>query len=337
VVVPVYNEEALLQTNLELIRDYLRSSEPEVKWEMIIVDDGSADTSWSIVQEFAAENPNVTALCHSRNLGVGQALRYGFANTSGDYVVTMDVDLSYDVSHIGRLARRIRDSGARLVLASPYTEGGKISNVPLVRRVLSVLGNRFLKVFVRGRLSTLTSMVRAYDGEFIRAVDLRALGMELMPEIVYKSMILRASIEEIPAELDWGPPLKFQHRTSSMRLLRHVISTVLSGFLFRPFLFFVVPGILMGVFAAYVAFWMVIHFFEAYSVLDSSGAPSGPSAALALAYQQYPHTYIVGLLSIMLSIQLSGLGILALQSKRYFEDLFHLGSTLLRKSGTREM
>lgn len=337
VVLPAYNEEALLGPNLEKIRAYLIDIASEFDWEIVIVNDGSRDKTWSIVQKFADGDKNIVALTHPRNFGLGQALKYGFANTKGDYVITMDIDLSYDVDHIGELARKIRDDGAKLVLASPYTEGGSIKNVPFLRRVMSILGNRFLRLFVRGHFSTLTSMVRAYDGPYIRSVNLRALGMDVMPEIVYKSMILRASIDEIPARLDWGPQLQFQNRTSSMKLIRHVFSTVLSGFLFRPFLFFVFPGILLAIFAAYVVFWMGFHFFGAFAILEADGITAGPAMALALAYKENPHTYIVGLLSIMLSIQLLGLGIMALQNKRYYEELFHLGSTILKTKFNKEL
>ena len=55
------------------------------------------------------------------------------------------------------------------------------------------------------------------------------------------------------------------------------------------------------------------------------------SAAVALAYTRYPHAFIVGLLSLMLSMQLIGMAMLSLQNKKYFDELFHLGSTLLRE------
>ena len=120
------------------------------------------------------------------------------------------------------------------------------------------------------------------------------------------------------------------NRTSSMRLIRHVFSTILSGFVFRPFLFFVIPGIIVGAFSLYVNFWMFVHFFEAVGDLNRSGIDHSFSDAFAAAYKAYPHTFIVGLLSLMLAIQLVGMGLIALQSKKYFEDLFHLGSTRLR-------
>ena len=170
-------------------------------------------------------------------------------------------------------------------------------------------------------------MVRLYDGPFIRSVNLRAMGMDVMPEVLYKSMILRAHVDEIPGRLDWGPQLEYgRSRTSSMRVASHVVATVMSGFIFRPFLFFTLPGLLLGAFSLWVNAWMFVHFFEAYRDLGASQASVTMSKAVGLAYERFPHTFVIGLLSAMLAAQLIGLGILALQNKRYFEELFHVAS-----------
>ena len=327
IVLPAFNEEALLADHVQEIVSYMTELEDRYRWEILLINDGSTDRTGEIADGLAARVENVKALHHPTNFGLGQVFKFGFANSKGDYIVTLDVDLSYDVRHIGELVDKLRESHAKIVLASPYMQGGSISNVPRLRRTLSILGNKFLGFFVRGNFSTLTCMVRAYDGDFIRSLDLRSMGMDIMPETVYKGMILRARIAEIPGRLDWGPQLKHgQGRTSSMRLLGHVLSTVLSGFVFRPFLFFVLPGLLVGAFAAYVNFWMFVHFFEAVGVLSESGEHFSLSSAFALAYREHPHTFVTALLSLMLAIQLIGLGIISLQNKRYFEDLFHLGS-----------
>jgi glycosyltransferase involved in cell wall biosynthesis len=331
VIIPAYNEEALLEKGLEEIERYLVSTEDEYRWEMIVINDGSQDATGEIAARFAGPREHVRALNHPRNFGLGQALKFGFANSRGDYVVTLDVDLSYDVRHVGELLAKIRESHAKIVIASPYMKGGSIRNVPLLRRTLSILANKFLASFVRGRFSTLTSMVRIYDGPFIRSLDLRAMGMAVMPETLYKALVLRASIDEIPGRLDWGPQLEAgEKRRSSMRVARHVLSTVMSGFIFRPFVFFVVPGLVIGAFALYVDFWMFAHYFEALVELKAAGTFTW-SAAFALAYERFPHTYVTALLSTMLAIQLVGLGVLALQSKRYYEELFHLGSSRLQE------
>ena len=332
-VIPAFNEQALIGEHLDEIVRYMREMEREFRWEIVIVNDGSHDDTTDIIDAFAERFDNVFALHHPRNFGLGQALRFGFANTVGDYVITMDVDMSYDTAHIGLLARSIRDNQVKMVLASPYMKGGSVRNVPWHRKLFSVLGNRFLSFFVPGQFATLTSMMRAYDGKFIRSLNLRALGMDVMPEMVHKTMILRGSIIEEPARLDWEPQTRFgQARVSSMRIFRQVASTILAGFIFRPFLFFIIPGILLGMFSVYVTFWMFVHYFDAVATLKASGNFVSFSQVLGVAYRENPHTYLFGLLTAMLSIQLIGLGILAVQSKYNFEELFHLGSHTLRSA-----
>ncbi len=327
VVLPVYNEAALLRKHIIEICNHLTQLEDIYRWELIIVNDGSSDESGEIADALAAEYENVTALHHPANFGVGQALRFGFANTTGDYVVTMDVDLSYDVNHIQELVEHIRVGGLKIVLASPYMKGGTIESVPFLRKALSILGNKFLTFFSQADCSTITSMVRVYDGPFIRALDLRSMGLDLMPEILYKAMILRAGISEIPGRLDWGPQLEYgENRTSSMRIFRHVASTFMSGFVFRPMHFFILPGIVIGLFAAYVTFWMFGHYFLELWAARELDASASREAAFATAFMKNPHTYLMGVSSIIISVQLLSLGVLSLQNKRNFEDLYHLNS-----------
>jgi glycosyltransferase involved in cell wall biosynthesis len=323
IVLPAYN---VLKDGFLAIDGYLRTLAAQYRFEYLVIDDGSADGTAEIADALAAARTDVSVLHHPTNLGVGRAFRTAFRHCRGDYVVTLDVDLSYEPRHIGLMLDKLRETRAQVVLASPYMKGGRISNVPWLRRTLSIWANRFLSLFAPGRLSTLTCMVRAYEGDFIRGLVLRATGLEVMPETVYKTMIMRGRIAQVPAHLDWSRQLAAgTKRRSSTRIGRQMIGTLLSGFIFRPFMFFILPGLLLLAFAIWTNVWMFVHFFEAWREL---GPIEGDriSAAIAQAYRDFPHTFIVGLLSLMLAIQLIGLGILALQAKNYFEEVFHLGS-----------
>jgi glycosyltransferase involved in cell wall biosynthesis len=331
VVVPAYNEAALIETSLRKLCDYMRELERDYDWEVLLINDGSTDETGDLVEAFARRNDRVRVFHHLTNFGLGQAFRFAFRHCRGQYIVTLDADLSYDPDHIRRLLAKIVETRAKIVVASPYMSGGRISNVPWPRRTLSVWANRFLAATSESRLSTLTSMMRAYDGRFLRSLDLRAKGMEVMPEIIYKARMLGARIEEIPAHLDWGLLRELPHRKSSMRLWRNTIRVILAGFLFRPVIFFILPGLLMLVFAAYVNGWMISHFLEHFRRLtDVPLFFERASAAVGAAYGASPHTFIVGISGSMLAIQLISLGVLALQSKNYFEEMFHLASAIYR-------
>jgi glycosyltransferase involved in cell wall biosynthesis len=331
-VVPAYNEAPIVEKNLALLCQCMESLEEKYRWELIFVNDGSTDKTGSLVEAFARTKENIRVLHHSRNFGLGQALRSAFAGCRGDYVVTVDLDLSYAPLYIEELLDKLRESKARVVATSPYMKGGKISNVPWLRWTLSVWANRFLSIAAKGNLSTLTGMVRAYDAKFLSGLNLRSMGMEINPEIIYKTMLLNGSIEEIPAHLHWRlQKAEGLKRKSSMKILHHTLSVLLCGFLFRPVMFFLIPGFVLLLFAFYVNAWGLIHFLEHYSKLSQySGFAVRASAAIAAAFHENPHTFIVGGLTSMLAIQLVSLGILALQSKTYFEEIFHLGTSLYK-------
>jgi glycosyltransferase involved in cell wall biosynthesis len=333
-VFPAFNEASIVVANLARLCQYMRGLENRFRWEIVVINDGSTDETGDLADEFAKTNTNVRVFHHITNFGLGQAFKFAFNRCRGEFVVTLDADLSYSPDHIARLLEKIQQTRAKIVVASPYMDGGKISDVPWMRKVFSVGANRFLSRAVNGELSTLTSMVRVYDGRFLRSLNLRAQGMEVMPEIIYKAKLLGARIEEIPAHLDWSElGSRVTSRRSSMRLWRHTVSIILSGFLFRPVMFFILPGMAMLLFAVYVNGWTIAHFISQYQTLSQYPAFfARASAAVSAAYAESPHTFIIGISSLMLGIQLVGLGILALQNKNYFEEIFHLASTIYRSN-----
>jgi len=95
-------------------------------------------------------------------------------------------------------------------------------------------------------------------------------------------------------------------------------------------------------FALYADAWVLIHFFEHYvNLAHYSRIDIRASAAVIAAFNAAPHTFIIGGLASILSIQLISLGILALQSRNYFEEIFHLGTSLYavvqdKRSGENE-
>jgi glycosyltransferase involved in cell wall biosynthesis len=336
IVVPAFNEAAHLVGNLQAVCDYMATLEREYRWELIVVNDGSADDTGRLAEEFARGRENVRVLHHVTNFGLGQALRFGFSRCAGEYVVTLDTDLSYAPEHIGALLARLRATGAKVVVASPYMKGGRISNVPWLRRLLSVGANRFLSATSDHSVSTITGLVRAYDGPFLRSLSLRARSMEINPEVIYKALLLNERVDEVPGHLNWerlrGPG---RVRRSSMKVRRQTLRVLLAGFLFRPVAFFVAPGLALLAFAAYTNVWMFLHFFEQYALVPATlDFEDRVTAAVGAAFQQYPYTFIIGLLSLILAVQLLSLGIVALQNREYFKELFTLGTRL--QGRTRE-
>jgi glycosyltransferase involved in cell wall biosynthesis len=326
IVIPCYNEEAILDHNLNMIIKYLNDISFKYKWEIILINDGSTDQTGKIADDFENQYSNIRVIHHPTNLNLGNALKTGFKNAKGDIIVVMDIDLSYSNDHIEKLVEKLVESTADIVIASPYMAGGKVTDVPFTRKIMSRWVNEFMRIASQDKYHTYTGMVRAYRKDFIQTLNLKTKDYEINPEILYKAMILRARIVEIPAHLDWTEQNKYKgKRKSSIKVLRGFFSGIMSAFIFRPYIFFLGIGVLLMMLSMYELIWLLVDTLT-YVSESTTEIPSF-SASLAIQFRKNPQSFIVGGITFIAAIQFLSLGFLSLQSKRYFEELFHLGTS----------
>lgn len=332
IILPCYNEEAILQSSFDKINQYV--SELSYDFEILIINDGSSDKTGKIADEIVQGNKQVRVIHHPTNLNLGNALQTGFCNSKGDILVVMDIDLSYSVEHIGRMVDKIVESSCDMVVASPYMKGGKVTAVPFARKMMSKWLNKFMNVAAQDKYFTFTGMVRAYRASFIKNVNLKTKDYEINPEIMYKAMILRAQIIEIPAHLDWTEQNKVTNeRTSSIRIIKGFFSGTMAAFIFRPYIFFIGIGSVLMLLSMYQLVWLLFDTLRDLKICFSSGDSTSCSFSISLAKQflLHPQSFLVGGITFLAAIQFLSLGFLSLQSKRYFEELFHLGTSLKKK------
>jgi hypothetical protein len=306
VLIPAYNEAAIIERTLSTVRDHLSARSDSYTWEILVVDDGSTDGTGALADAFAAGDERVRVLHHRTNFGLGQALRYGFAQAHGDVVVTLDADLTYSVDHIDRLLDAFTETGAKIVVASPYAHGGLTTRVPFRRLLPSRVANVLLAAASNAHISTYTGMVRAYDTRLLRSLNVRAMGMDVNAEILRQAQILRARIVEIPAHLDWTGADR-PAGGSALRMPRTTVAIAISAFLFRPVMFFMVPAVGLALFA--LAAW---------------------GFAIAAGLGGFRLLAALAIVASLAAIQFAGFAFLALQAKRSFEDLFVLGTATYR-------
>lgn len=331
VILPCYNEESILAAHLDVIISYLKSEQHKYKWEIIVVNDGSIDNTGKIANEYALNHSSIRVFNHPVNLNLGHALQTGFSNAKGEIFVVLDIDLSYSTDHIIKMVDTLITTCADIVVASPYMKGGKVTAVPFFRRIMSYWVNKFLRMASQEKFHTYTGMVRAYRKEFITKLNLKTTDYEINPEILYKGMILRARIVEIPAHLDWTEQNKYkENRSSSIKVIRGVLSGMMSGFIFRPYIFFVGIGTILLFLSLYQLIWLLFDTLQGMTeyVQYISESENAFSLSLAHQFQIHPQTFLVGGITFIAAIQFLGLGFLSLQSKRYFEELFHLNTSL---------
>ena len=113
VIVPLYNEDESLPELHAWIKRVMEQN--GFSYEVIFVNDGSTDNSWAVIEQLAAENPEVKGICFRRNYGKSPALFCGFNRAQGDVVITMDADLQDSPDEIPELRRMIVEDGYDLV------------------------------------------------------------------------------------------------------------------------------------------------------------------------------------------------------------------------------
>ena len=328
VVCPAYNEEPILIECITTIYDYLKNNIPsDNTWEILIVNDGSKDKTGELADNFASDKDNVRVVHHFVNMNLGNAIKTGFANANGDFIVIYDLDLSYSPDHIKLLFETIIAQKADIVIASPYMKGGRTTGVPFNRKIMSKWANKYLSMTSRKRLSTFSGMVRAYKSSFIKKLSLKASTFEINTEIIFKAQILRARIIEIPAHLDWTFQNSYRtRRFSGIKIKSGIFDAMVSGFIFRPYMFFILPGTLLLIIAAYMIVWILINTYQIYPdiiIENSKFIDDRFSLAISQVFKDRPHAFLVGGFILVVAMQFLGIGFLSLQNKRYFDELFY--------------
>lgn len=260
VIVPAYNEGPDLSRNLTVLARFLTESAGDNSYELLLIDDGSTDATYEAAQMVGEQYSCLRVIRHISNKGLGCAIRTGFAFAEGDVAVVYDSDMSYAPAIITQLLAERERCDDDLVLASPYMRGGSVTNVPLLRRILSREGNRFLSFATNGRFFTLTCMVRAYRLSFFNSIESIEPRMEINPELAFKAIAKGARVGEIPAHLVWTAQRAKTHgRIRIFPVILQSLRTMRYGVAYRPAVLMALPGILPGVLPSIIAICVLLR------------------------------------------------------------------------------
>ncbi len=164
VVVPLYNEEESLPELLAWI-DRVAAAHA-FTYEAILVDDGSSDGSWVVVERLAAQYPTLRGIRFSRNYGKSAALYCGFAAARGEVVITMDADLQDSPEEIPALRRMILEEGYDLV-----SGWKKKRHDPIGKRWPSKFFNWTARAATGIRLHDFNCGLKAYRRKVVKSIE----------------------------------------------------------------------------------------------------------------------------------------------------------------------
>ena len=194
VVIPVYNEES---TIAEVIRRVIAVQLEGVQKEIIVVNDGSTDSSKEIIDRASLENAENFLIHHSLiNLGKGAALRYGFEMASGDIVIIQDADLELDPGEYSQLLKPILAGEAEVVYGSRFMQANR--NIPTHTRLGNRITNFAAWILFGSRLTDMHTAYKVFRADVIKNLKLTAVKFDIDPEITARLLMAKHNIIEIP-------------------------------------------------------------------------------------------------------------------------------------------
>ena len=198
--VPCHNEEGNIpRYSAELLPALDALGEP---YEVLIVDDGSTDGTAAAAAAFAAAHPAAEVLRLTPNQGLGAALRAGFAAARGEWVASLDADLTFNPAALKEMLAAARAENADLVAGSPYLRVGDMTSVSWLRRAPSLMINALYRGLFGLSLTAYTPVFRLYRASRLRELTLTAEGFEINAEIAARGLLADWRVAEVPAALE---------------------------------------------------------------------------------------------------------------------------------------
>ena len=165
VLVPLYNEAESLPVLHEWIVRVMNDN--QLTYEILFVNDGSTDESWSVIKALQAKDSNVRGICFRRNYGKSAALHCGFELVKGDVVITMDADLQDSPDEIPALYHMIMEEGYDLV--SGWKQ--KRYDNKLTKNIPSKLFNATARWVTGIKLHDMNCGLKAYRQEVVKNIE----------------------------------------------------------------------------------------------------------------------------------------------------------------------
>lgn len=191
VIIPVYNEKDTVGKIIEKVM------EVPVDKEIIVVDDGSTDSTKMVLREIIEKNKDVIkVIFKEKNEGKGAAIREGIKYVSGDVVVIQDADLEYDPMDFLKMLKVMEEKNAKVVYGSRILGKNKKSSFLFYfgGRLLSFVAN----ILYNAKITDEPTCYKMFRTEVIRSINLRCKGFEFCPEITAKVRKKGYKIFEVP-------------------------------------------------------------------------------------------------------------------------------------------
>lgn len=221
VIIPMYNENAIVTATAAELGDYLEAycRSGSHTFELIFSDDGSADGCGDTLRSFISSHPyalgEIRVVTADRNYGKGHAVGLGMADATGDYALYTDCDLAYGLEVIGKAAETIVEKKSDILIGSRNLAAGGYEGYTFIRKLASKMYIKILCLYAGFRLSDSQCGFKCFRREVGQVLFAQngTDGWAFDIEILLRAMRAGYTITEFPVKI-------LRHRESKIHLLR---------------------------------------------------------------------------------------------------------------------
>jgi glycosyltransferase involved in cell wall biosynthesis len=273
IVIPFLNEEESLPELTEWIQRVVNAN--HISYEIIMVDDGSSDNSWRVVQELRKKNSHIKGIKFQRNYGKSAALNEGFRAAEGDIVITMDADLQDSPDEIPELRRMIVEGGYDLV--SGWKK--KRYDNKLTKNIPSKFYNAVTRRISKIKLHDFNCGLKAYKKKVAKSIEVYGEMHRYIPVLAKWSGFKKIGEKVVEHRARKYGVSKFGWRRFINGLLDLMSITFVGKFAKRPMHFFGLWGIIFFLVGFGISVYLIVSkFIDAHFSLTNR-----PGFYLALA------------------------------------------------------
>ena len=251
IVISLYNEEESLRELVKWIEGVMQKE--GYAYEIIMVDDGSRDTSWEIVKELSEKNAYIRGISFRRNYGKSAALYHGFKAAEGRVVVTMDADLQDSPEEIPEMYRMVVEEGYDIV------SGWKKQRFDnkLTKNLPSKLYNATARWVTGIKLHDMNCGLKAYRNEVVKNIEVYGEMHRYIPYLAKNAGFDKITEKPVQHQKRKYGVSKFGLERFVNGFLDLISLWFLSRFGKKPMHFFGFTGILMFLTGAILAIWVI--------------------------------------------------------------------------------
>ncbi len=251
IIIPLFNEEESLGELIDRIGKVMAAQ--KLSYEVLMVDDGSTDSSWEVIRRLAAADPRIKGLSFRRNYGKSAALYCGFARAAGDVVFTMDADLQDRPEELPEMYAMIKKGGYDVV--SGWKQHRKDN--PITKNLPSKLYNATARLITGIRLHDMNCGLKAYRNEVVKNIEVYGEMHRYIPYLAKNAGFGKIGEKKVVHERRKFGKSKFGMSRFVNGFLDLLSLWFLSTFGKKPMHFFGFSGLLMFLVGFVMTIWII--------------------------------------------------------------------------------